>query len=77
MTAKILGISFVLALGAAFLVRYILIAGMSNVHKASKADAYLDEESFSLVDSNDTFLYTHTHRSSASQKPRKNRDVRD
>ena len=56
MTAKILGISFVLALGAAFLVRYILIAGMSNVHKASKADAYLDEESFSLVDSNDTFL---------------------
>ena len=39
MTAKILGISFVLALGAAFLVRYILIAGMSNVHKASKADA--------------------------------------
>ncbi len=43
MTAKILGISFVLALGAAFLVRYILIAGMSNVHKASKADAYLDE----------------------------------
>ena len=58
MTAKILGISFVLALGAAFLVRYILIAGMSNVHKAVKADAYLDEESFSLVDSNDTFLYT-------------------
>ena len=62
MTAKILGISFVLALGAAFLVRYILIAGMS------KADSYLEEESFSLVDSNDTFLYTQIKRQPKAKK---------
>lgn len=68
MTAKILGISFVLALGAAFLVRYFLIASMSNVHTASKADAYLDEESFSLVESHDTFLYTQIKRQPKSKK---------
>lgn len=68
MTAKILGISFVLALGAAFLVRYILITGMSNVHKAVKADSYLEEESFSLVDSNDTFLYTQIKRQPKAKK---------
>ena len=68
MTAKTLGISFVLALGAAFLVRYILIAGMSNVHKAVKADSYLEEESFSLVDSNDTFLYTQIKRQTKAKK---------
>ena len=41
---------------------------MSNVHKAVKADAYLDEESFSLVDSNDTFLYTQVKRQPKAKK---------
>lgn len=68
MTAKILRISFVLALGAAFLVRYFLIASMSNVHIASKADAHLDEESFSLVESHDTFLYTQIKRQPKAKK---------
>ena len=72
MTAKILGISFVLALGAAFLVRYILIAGMSNVHKAVKADSYLEEE-VSL--SSTATIPSFTPRSSASRRQRKNREM--
>ena len=38
------------------------------VMQASKADAYLDEESFSLVDSNDTFLYTQVKRQPKAKK---------
>ena len=41
---------------------------MSNVHKAVKADSYLEEESFSLVDSNDTFLYTQIKRQPKAKK---------
>lgn len=39
-------------------VRSYLISQMSNVHRASDADVYLDKESFELTGESDTFLYT-------------------
>ena len=40
-------------------VRRNLINSMSNVNAAVAADAYLDESSFELKDSSDTYMYSH------------------
>ena len=54
--------ALVFALFGAFIftksVRKSLIDSMSNVNAAVAADAYLDERSFELKDSNDTYMYS-------------------
>lgn len=54
--------ALVFALFGAFIitksVRRSLINSMSNVNAAVAADAYLDERSFELKDSNDTYMYS-------------------
>ena len=54
--------ALVFALFGAFIitksVRRNLINSMSNVNAAVAADAYLDERSFELKDSNDTYMYS-------------------
>jgi 50S ribosomal subunit-associated GTPase HflX len=54
--------ALVFALFGAFIftksVRKSLIDSMSNVNAAVAADAYLDERSFELEDSNDTYMYS-------------------
>ena len=54
--------ALVFALFGAFIftksVRRSLIKSMSNVNAAVAADAYLDERSFELKDSNDTYMYS-------------------
>ncbi len=54
--------ALVFALFGAFIftksVRKSLINSMSNVKQAAAADAYLDERSFELTDSNDTYMYS-------------------
>ena len=55
--------ALVFALFGAFIitksVRRSLINSMSNVNAAVAADAYLDESSFELKDSSDTYMYSH------------------
>lgn len=55
--------ALVFALFGAFIitksVRRNLINSMSNVNAAVAADAYLDERSFELKDSSDTYMYSH------------------
>ena len=55
--------ALVFALFGAFIitksVRRNLINSMSNVNAAVAADAYLDESSFELKDSSDTYMYSH------------------
>lgn len=55
--------ALVFALFGAFIitksVRRSLVNSMSNVNAAVAADAYLDERSFELKDSNDTYMYSH------------------
>ena len=54
--------AFVFALFGAFIftksVRKSLLDSMSNVNAAVAADAYLDERSFELKDSSDTYMYS-------------------
>ncbi len=54
--------ALVFALFGAFIftrsVRKSLINSMSNVKQAAAADAYLDERSFELTNSNDTYMYS-------------------
>ncbi len=54
--------ALVFALFGAFIftksVRKSLINSMSNVREAAAADAYLDERSFELTDSSDTYMYS-------------------
>ena len=54
--------ALIFALFGAFIitksVRRSLINSMSNVNAAVAADAYLDERSFELKDSNDTYMYS-------------------
>lgn len=44
----------------AWSVRSSLIAAMSNVSPATEANEYLLRDTFSLIDEQDTYLYTHT-----------------
>lgn len=51
------GLALIMALIFGFVVRYSLIASMSNVRRQTAADAYLVKKSFHLTDQNDTFLF--------------------
>lgn len=51
------GLSLIMALIFGFVVRYGLIASMSNVRRQTVADAYLVKKSFQLTDQKDTFLF--------------------
>lgn len=51
------GLSLIMALIFGFVVRYGLIASMSNVRRQTAADAYLVKNSFRLTDQKDTFLF--------------------
>lgn len=62
-------IALVLGIGGGFLFRRYLISTMSNVTPAVAAAAYLDEDSFQLIDKEDTFLYTNVSRV-AKSKPK-------
>lgn len=64
-------VSFVLALVAAGIFRYVLVSSMSNVASATKADAYLEQGTFALTEKEDTFLYKTVNRRA---KPKKNDD---
>lgn len=51
------GLALIMALIFGFVVRYSLIASMSNVRRQTAADAYLVKNSFQLTDQKDTFLF--------------------
>lgn len=55
-----LALSLFLAVFVAYSVREYLISQMSNVITASEADEYLLKDTFSLENSQDTYLYTST-----------------
>ena len=63
-----LAVAIVLAIVVFFVVRYILIAQMSNVHHESTANAYMVDGSFQLTGQSDTYLYTNVTRTPKSQK---------
>lgn len=52
--------AFAIAAFIAWSVRSSLIAAMSNVRPATEASEYVLRDTFDLVKSNDTYLYTHT-----------------
>lgn len=62
-------IALVLGIGGGFLIRRYLISTMSNVAPALAASAYLDEDSFDLMEKEDTFLFM-----TVSRTPKANDD---
>lgn len=62
-------IALILGIGGGFLIRRYLINTMSNVVPALAASAYLDEDSFDLMEKEDTFLFM-----TVSRTPKANDD---
>ena len=63
-----LGIALACALILGGVVYYILIEAGSNVTSAAEADAYLDQDSFTLTQDEDHFLYTTVTRQTKEKK---------
>lgn len=63
-----LAIALVLGIGGGFLIRRYLISTMSNVAPALAASAYLDKDSFDLVEKDDTFLFMNVSRTAKAKK---------
>mgnify|MGYP000903026327 FL=1 len=63
-----IGISLVCAIILGVVIYFFLMGQASNVAQASKADEYLDRESFSLDVSKDSFLYTSVTRQTKTKK---------
>lgn len=63
-----LAIALVLGIGGGFLIRRYLISTMSNVAPALAASAYLDKDSFDLVEKDDTFLFMNVSRIAKAKK---------
>ena len=63
-----LAIARVLGIGGGFLIRRYLISTMSNVAPALAASAYLDKDSFDLVEKDDTFLFMNVSRTAKAKK---------
>ena len=63
-----LAIALVLGIVGGFLIRRYLISTMSNVAPALAASAYLDEDSFDLVEKDDTFLFMNVSRVAKAKK---------
>ena len=63
-----LAIALVLGIGGGFLIWRYLISTMSNVAPALAASAYLDEDSFDLVEKDDTFLFMNVSRVAKAKK---------
>ena len=67
-----IGTALVCAIILGVVIYNFLMGQASNVAQASKADAYLDRESFNLVVSEDSFLYTSITRERKAKKSSKN-----
>ena len=63
-----IGISLVCAIILGVVIYFFLMGQASNVAHATKADKYLDRESFNLVVSEDSFLYTSVTRQTKAKK---------
>ena len=63
-----LAIALALGIVGGFLIRRYLISTMSNVAPALAASAYLDEDSFDLVEKDDTFLFMNVSRVAKAKK---------
>ena len=61
-------IALILGIGGGFLIRRYLINTMSNVVPALAASAYLDENSFDLMEKEDTFLFMNVSRTAKAKK---------
>lgn len=61
-------IALILGIGGGFLIRRYLINTMSNVVPALAASAYLDENSFDLMEQEDTFLFMNVSRTAKAKK---------
>ncbi len=67
-----IGISLVCAIILGVVIYFFLMGQASNVAHATKADKYLDRESFNLAVSEDSFLYTSITRERKAKKSSKN-----
>jgi uncharacterized protein len=63
-----LAIALVFGIGGGFLIRRYLISTMGNVAPALAASAYLDKDSFDLVEKDDTFLFMNVSRVAKAKK---------
>lgn len=63
-----LGIALLCALILGAVIYYQLLATASNVTSATEADAYLDQNSFTLTQNEDNFLYTSVTRQTKEKK---------
>lgn len=72
-----LGIALLCALILGGIVYYVLLENASNVTSAAEADAYLDQDSFTLTQDEDNFLYTSVTRQAKAKKESSSTSSRD